>query len=118
MRPQPKPPADPAATPDVDSGPVSDTASITVAIGRIVRLIGGLDAPGVRLRIGVALALTLAAKVIAVFAPLVLADGINRLAAGLEQRKFNVDDNVNVAMIAAIESAIARFQEAAHRIFG
>ncbi len=60
----------------------SDTASITVAIGRIVRLIGGLDAPGVKLRIGVALALTLAAKVIAVFAPLVLAGGINKLAVG------------------------------------
>ncbi len=79
MRPSPKPPADPAAPP---AGEVSDTASITAAIGRILKLIGGLDAPGVRLRIGAALGLTLASKVIAVLAPLVLADGINKLAAG------------------------------------
>ncbi len=77
MRPHPQPSAEPAA-----AETATDTARITVAIGRIVRLIGGLHAPGVRLRIGVALALTLTAKVIAVFAPLVLAGGINRLAAG------------------------------------
>lgn len=78
MRPSPKPPADPAAA---QSEP-SDTASIRDAIGRILKLVGGLDAPGVKLRIGAALALTLFGKVIAVFAPLVLADGINRLSKG------------------------------------
>jgi ATP-binding cassette subfamily B protein len=78
MRPSPKPPADPAAPP----AEATDAASIGEAIARIVRLIGGLDAPGVRLRIGAALALTLTAKVIAVFAPLVLAEGINRLTQG------------------------------------
>lgn len=79
MRPAPKPPADPAAAPG-EAG--SDTASITAAIGRILKLIGGLDAPGVRARIAAALVLTLVGKVIAVIAPLVLADGVNRLAAG------------------------------------
>lgn len=78
MRPTPKPPADPAA---VQAEP-TDTASIVEAIRRIVALVGGLNAPGVRLRIGAALALTLFGKVIAVFAPLVLADGINRLSQG------------------------------------
>jgi ATP-binding cassette, subfamily B, heavy metal transporter len=78
MRPAPKPPADPA----LPAAGEPDSASITVAITRIMKLIGGLDAPGVRLRIGAALALTLLGKVIAVFAPLVLADGVNRLAAG------------------------------------
>jgi ABC-type transport system involved in Fe-S cluster assembly fused permease/ATPase subunit len=78
MRPSPKSPADPAAEPQPDT----DTASIAAAIARILRLIGGLDAPGVRVRIALALALTLAGKVIAVLAPLVLADGVNRLAQG------------------------------------
>ncbi|MDX2233555.1 MAG: ABC transporter ATP-binding protein/permease [Hyphomonadaceae bacterium] len=82
MRPAPKPPADPASPPAGSPEAQADTASIGAAIGRILKLIGGLDAPGVRLRIGAALALTLAGKVIAVLAPLVLADGVNRLAAG------------------------------------
>jgi len=81
MRPAPKPPADPAAPPAASNGD-SDTASIRDAIGRILKLVGGLDAPGVRIRIGAALALTLLGKVIAVLSPLVLADGINRLSAG------------------------------------
>ncbi|MDZ4776575.1 MAG: ABC transporter ATP-binding protein/permease [Alphaproteobacteria bacterium] len=82
MRPSPKPPAEPAASPADAAPEESDTASIREAITRIVKLVGGLDAPGVRLRIGAALALTLFGKVIAVFAPLVLADGINRLSVG------------------------------------
>lgn len=79
MRPSPKPPADPARPVDQAE---PDTASITLAIGRILKLIGGLDAPGVRARIAAALSLTLFGKVIAVLSPLVLADGVNKLAAG------------------------------------
>jgi ATP-binding cassette subfamily B protein len=80
MRPAPKPPADPAAAGETAAEP--DSASITAAIGRILKLIGGLDAPGVRARIAAALSLTLFGKVIAVLSPLVLADGVNKLAAG------------------------------------
>ena len=50
-------------------------------IGRLWTLIGGLTGPGARLRLWISLLLTLAGKVLAVFAPLVLADGINALAA-------------------------------------
>jgi len=45
-------------------------------------LIGGLTGRGVRARIVVAFVLTLLGKVLAVFSPLVLADGINALSAG------------------------------------
>ncbi|HCK83869.1 MAG TPA: metal ABC transporter permease [Hyphomonadaceae bacterium] len=41
---------------------------------------GGLEGPGYRLRLWVALLLTLVSKVLAVLSPLVLADGINALA--------------------------------------
>lgn len=51
-------------------------------IGRLMTLIGGLSGPGYRLRLGAAFVLTLLGKVLAVFSPLVLADGINALAAG------------------------------------
>jgi ATP-binding cassette, subfamily B, heavy metal transporter len=49
---------------------------------RLFDLVGGLRGPGYRLRLWVALALTLVSKVLAVFSPLVLGDGINALAAG------------------------------------
>ncbi len=49
---------------------------------RLLGLIGGLHGPAYRWRIGAALALTLLGKVLAVFSPLVLADGINTLARG------------------------------------
>jgi ATP-binding cassette subfamily B protein len=52
------------------------------AIRRIMILIGGLSAPGVKARIAVALGLTLLSKVAAVASPLFLADGVNRLAKG------------------------------------
>lgn len=86
MRPSPKPPADPAAAKiegqAESAAEPNDAASIVDAIARILKLVGGLDAPGVKLRIGAALGLTLVAKVIAVLAPLVLAEGINRLTRG------------------------------------
>ncbi len=55
---------------------------ILEAIGRLMQLVGGLDAPGVRARLAVALALTLLGKVLVVWAPLMLADGVNAIAAG------------------------------------
>lgn len=70
----PRPKPEPAGE---DSAP-----ALTRIVVRIFRLIGGLRGPGVRLRLWVSFALTLAAKVLAVFSPLVLADGINALAAG------------------------------------
>ena len=51
-------------------------------IGRLMSLIGGLSGPGYRLRLGASFVLTLFGKVLAVFSPLVLADGINALSAG------------------------------------
>jgi ATP-binding cassette subfamily B protein len=51
-------------------------------IGRLMSLIGGLTGDGVRARIAAAFVLTLLGKVLAVFSPLVLADGINALSAG------------------------------------
>jgi ATP-binding cassette subfamily B protein len=49
---------------------------------RLLGLVGGLHEPAYRWRIVVALALTLLGKVLAVFSPLVLADGINKLSRG------------------------------------
>lgn len=51
-------------------------------VGRLMSLIGGLKGPGYRLRLAAAFVLTLLGKVLAVFSPLVLADGINALSAG------------------------------------
>lgn len=51
-------------------------------IARLMWLIGGLEGPGYRLRLWASLLLTLLGKVLAVFSPLVLADGINRLSEG------------------------------------
>jgi ATP-binding cassette, subfamily B, heavy metal transporter len=51
-------------------------------VSRLMRLIGGLRGPGARARLVAAFVLTLLGKVLAVFSPLVLADGINRLSAG------------------------------------
>jgi len=75
-----------AAAPPVatDAPPPDPSVPVGVAIGRIAVLIGGLRGAGVRARIWASLALTLAGKVIAVLSPLVLADGINRLAKGQE----------------------------------
>lgn len=59
-------------------------------VSRLMQLIGGLEGPGYRLRLWASLALTLAAKVVAVFSPLVLADGINALAEGRSEGALNV----------------------------
>lgn len=52
------------------------------SITRLMVLIGGLKGPGYRVRLWASFGLTLAAKVLAVFSPLVLADGINALSEG------------------------------------
>jgi ATP-binding cassette subfamily B protein len=51
-------------------------------VSRLMGLIGGLSGPGYRLRLIVSFVFTLLGKVLAVFSPLVLADGINALAEG------------------------------------
>lgn len=51
-------------------------------VTRLMTLIGGLTGPGFRLRMGAALVLTLIGKVLAVFSPLVLAEGINAISRG------------------------------------
>ncbi len=55
---------------------------VTVALARIMTLIGGLKGAGFQIRLWAALALTIGGKGLTVVAPLVLADAINRLAAG------------------------------------
>ncbi|HVY86670.1 MAG TPA: ABC transporter ATP-binding protein/permease [Caulobacterales bacterium] len=59
-------------------------------ISRLMGLIGRMNSPGEQARIWVSLGLTLAGKVLAVFAPLVLADGVNLLAAGRGEGVFRV----------------------------
>ncbi len=66
-----------AAEPSADVSP-----AMPRTIGRLMALIGGLRGPGYRLRLIAAFVLTLFGKVLAVFSPLVLADGINALSAG------------------------------------
>ncbi len=56
--------------------------SLWRSVTRILKLIGGLNAPGIRARLSLALILTVAGKVLAVLSPLVLADGVNRLSRG------------------------------------
>lgn len=56
--------------------------SLPLAIKRISSLIGGLKSTEIRIRLWASLGLTLGGKVLAVTAPLVLADAINRLARG------------------------------------
>jgi len=71
-----------APRPKAGAGGEGDTVALLPAIGRLFALLGRLDAPGVRLRLAAALALTVVAKVLAVFSPLLLAAGVNRLSAG------------------------------------
>lgn len=66
-----------AAEPAADLSP-----PMVRTIGRLMSLIGGLRGPGYRLRLVGAFVLTLLGKVLAVFSPLVLADGINALSEG------------------------------------
>ncbi len=58
-------------------------------VTRLMVLIGGLSGPNYRVRLVAALLLTLVGKVLAVFSPLVLADGINALAAGRSEGALN-----------------------------
>ena len=63
--------------------PAGDGApSLVRTIGRLMTLVGGLRGPGFQWRLWASLGLTLLGKVLAVFSPLVLADGINALAEG------------------------------------
>lgn len=66
----------------------NDVANETSPIGRsllrLTQLIGGLDTLDLKVRVFVALGLTLLSKVFIVFAPLVLADAINGLKLGGE----------------------------------
>ncbi len=64
------------------ASPYEPTPRILSAIGRVWGLIRGLDSPEMRARFALAIAITLVAKVIAVWAPLVLARGVNGLADG------------------------------------
>lgn len=65
---------------DAPAGDGSPPLLRTVA--QLMQLIGGLQGPGFRLRLWVSFLLTLLGKVLAVFSPLVLADGINALSEG------------------------------------
>jgi ATP-binding cassette, subfamily B, heavy metal transporter len=66
----------------------NDVANESSPIGRsllrLTQLIGGLDTLDLKVRVFVALALTLLSKVFIVFAPLVLADAVNGLKLGGE----------------------------------
>ncbi len=63
---------------------------LTKTTARLFSLIGGLHGPAYRWRIIAALILTLLGKVLAVFSPLVLADGINKLTSGQGDGAFQV----------------------------
>lgn len=70
-------------------GEAADSPPLLRTVVRLMRLIGGLRGPGYRLRLGAAFGLTLLGKVLAVFSPLVLADGINALAEGESEGAFS-----------------------------
>jgi ABC-type transport system involved in Fe-S cluster assembly fused permease/ATPase subunit len=57
---------------------------------RLMTLIGGMNGPGARWRLIVSFILTLAGKVLAVFSPLVLAEGINLVSAGRAEGALQV----------------------------
>jgi ATP-binding cassette, subfamily B, heavy metal transporter len=79
MRPTPKSSPDGLIDPPETQ---TEEPAVLTAVTRILRLIGGLKGAETRARIAVALILTIASKLVAVVAPLVLADGVNRLAKG------------------------------------
>ncbi len=64
------------------SDAANEISPIGRALARLVRLIGGLDTPELRVRVALALGLTLVSKVFIVGAPLVLADAVNGLSSG------------------------------------
>lgn len=57
----------------------NEVSPIGKALTRLIKLIGGLDTTELRVRVGLALALTLVSKVFIVGAPLILADAVNAL---------------------------------------
>ncbi|NWG54420.1 MAG: ABC transporter ATP-binding protein/permease [Hydrogenophilaceae bacterium] len=80
--------APPRPKPDRDDA--EGSAPIGRVIGRLFALIGGLRGATVRARLAISFVLTLLAKVLAVFSPLILADGINALSAGEGRGAFEV----------------------------
>ncbi|WP_284361697.1 ABCB family ABC transporter ATP-binding protein/permease [Candidatus Phycosocius spiralis] len=64
------------------SDTTNEISPIGRALARLIRLIGGLDTTELKVRVGLALALTLVSKVFIVGAPLVLAQAVNRLTSG------------------------------------
>ena len=74
-----------AAAPSEDGSP-----PLLRTVARLISLIGGLDGPGYRVRLWASFGLTLFGKVLAVFSPLVLADGINALAEGRAEGALNL----------------------------
>jgi ATP-binding cassette subfamily B protein len=76
------------------SKPVTEPTDVAPPLGRTVArlmwLIGGLQGPGFRWRLWISLALTLTGKVLAVFSPLVLAEGINAVSAGRSEGAFQI----------------------------
>jgi ATP-binding cassette subfamily B protein len=72
----------PKSAPDGAAPTDNDDPNVWRAVVRILKLIGGLRGADVRARIAIALILTIAAKLVAVAAPLLLADGVNRLSTG------------------------------------
>ncbi len=80
--------ATPKSKPENEPSDVAPPLGRTVS--RLMWLIGGLKGPGFRWRLWISLALTLTGKVLAVFSPLVLAEGINAVAAGRTEGAFHI----------------------------
>jgi ABC-type transport system involved in Fe-S cluster assembly fused permease/ATPase subunit len=59
-------------------------------VNRLMTLIGGLKGPGARWRLTASFVLTLAGKVLAVFSPLVLAQGINAVSEGRAEGALHI----------------------------
>ena len=70
--------------------PGESTPRLGRTIVRLIGLVGGLKGPGFQLRLWTALGLTLFGKVLAVFSPLVLGEGINAVAAGQGEGGFKI----------------------------
>jgi|CXWL01.1.fsa_nt_gi ATP-binding cassette subfamily B protein len=80
--------ATPKSKPEVEQVDVSPPLGRTVA--RLMWLVGGLKGPGFQLRLWISFGLTLLGKVLAVFSPLVLADGINAVSQGRTDGAFQI----------------------------
>ncbi|GAM99084.1 lipid A export ATP-binding/permease protein MsbA [alpha proteobacterium U9-1i] len=76
------------------SKPVNEAGDLAPPLGRTIArlmwLVGGLKGPGFQVRLWISLALTLAGKVLAVFSPLVLAEGINAVSEGRTDGAFHI----------------------------